>query len=230
MDFTQYEFLDFGCSIGGSLKKYSKLFRAQGKGLGLDINPEKVKKANSNGHEAIVCDIRELKLSNCVRFILMSHFLEHLPGIRDVRSILAVACHAAREFVFIRQPYYDADTYLFRLGLKLYWSDWSGHPNNMTCLEFHNILAPMLRDNRMSRFCLYGFGTIQNSMSSEIHNLDSPTNQHDWDPEKHSEKRYVEFDLPVYREVIVLIDITGSNVDVIEPLFPGKQKLFDSRG
>ncbi|MFQ5759765.1 MAG: hypothetical protein ACE5HM_02195, partial [Acidiferrobacterales bacterium] len=173
LDPEQYEFLDFGCSAGGSLERYRRFFKVHGKGLGLDVDPEKVRLANSKGQDAVLCDIRELKLMGRTRFILMSHFLEHIQSMADVRKIVHLSCHAAREFVFIRQPYFDADPYLFRLGLKLFWSNWTGHPNNMTLLELHNLLTPLFQANKVNRFCLYGLARIFNSWSSEVHNIDS---------------------------------------------------------
>ena len=63
IDTKDYEFLDFGCSAGGSLSTYGKMFQAKNKGLGLDIDPEKVRLTREKGFNAEVCDITKLQLS-----------------------------------------------------------------------------------------------------------------------------------------------------------------------
>lgn len=184
IDCSGYDFVDFGCSNGGSLERYSKFFNA--KGLGLDIDPVKVSKTNELGLDARVADLTKLRLGNKVSFAVMSHFLEHIPSNFDVRKIIRRASENVSDFVLIRQPYFDADAYLFSEGFKLYWSDWSGHPNNMTALEFHNLLQPLVADGIAKNFIIYGKRLIETSENSAIHNLDSRINQHDWTQEKHS--------------------------------------------
>ena len=67
----------------------------------------------------------------------------------DVKSFVEKACSISKDFVFIQQPYFDADSYLFKKGLKLFWSDWRGHPNRMTSLDF-NLLLRDLKKNPLS--------------------------------------------------------------------------------
>ena len=86
----------------------------------------------------------------------MHHFLEHIPSILDENNIIKQACSVIDDFLIIRQPYFDADSYLFSKGLKLYWSNWEGHPNHMALLEFHNVLMPMVESKGVHGFYLYG--------------------------------------------------------------------------
>ena len=228
IDTSDYEFLDFGCSAGASLERYGKMFQAEGKGLGLDINPEKVRLTKEEGFNAEVCDITKLQLSTKVRFGIMHHFLEHIPSIHDVKEISRKACSFVNDFVLIRQPYYDADPYLFSLGFKFFWSDWRGHPNNMTLLEFHNVLMPMVSAGFIKRFSLYGFYPVTSSEDPAIHNLDSKIDQHEWNIKEHTLKKKINFSIPVYREVMAILDVSGNATHEIESKLKPAVKFFTS--
>ncbi|MGP0565578.1 MULTISPECIES: class I SAM-dependent methyltransferase [unclassified Nitrospina] len=209
IDLSQYDFLDFGCSAGASLR--NELFGGK-RGLGLDSNPDKVEKARAEGVEAEVADITKLnpKELGKVRFVKMVHFLEHLPGRQAARDCIKSACQLAREFVFIRQPYFDADGYLFSLGLKLYWSDWNGHPYNMTSLDLHNMLSRLQKHTSLiTRFIIFFKYEIKDSSATFLHPISSPGDQHHWDSEVHDPKPEVEFTFPVFREAGAVI-LTGS--------------------
>ena len=225
---SDYEFLDFGCSAGASLERYGKMFKAEGKGLGLDIKPEKVRLTKEKGFNAEVCDITKLQLNDKVRFGIMHHFLEHIPSVQDVNIIVNKACSVIDDFLLIRQPYYDADPYLFSHGLKFFWSNWGGHPNHMTLLEFHNMLMPMVTEGLIKRFSLYGLYPVTSSEATTIHNLDSKMDQHTWNNEEHTPKRIIEFTIPVYREVLAIIDLSGNATEKVESKLKPATKFFTS--
>ncbi len=251
---NQYDFLDFGCSSGGSIEHYEKIFRA--KGLGLDIDPKKVKLSIQKGFDAIVFDITKIEikqkvrlgimsyflkhiqsifdsivfditkieLKQKVRFCIMSHFLEHIPSIKNVKILIEKACFVIDEFLIIRQPYFDADHYLFINGFKFFWSDWTGHSNHMTLLNFYNILKPLKDNNKLKKFSFYGLHPVIDSNNDAIHNLDSPTNQHAWNKQKHSVKNYIKFSIPIYKEILVIVDLNGSSTEQVISKF--KTKLY----
>jgi len=223
------EFIDFGCSQGGSIKFAKKHFDAIN-GLGIDIDPVKVEMTRSLGFDAEVADLTKFQgLGKQVRFSIMSHFLEHLPSIELTKSCLLSAISISEEFIYIQQPYFDSDGYLFRNGLKLFWSDWSGHPNRMTSLEFHNLLSPLLSNGVISRFAIYGCNPIVNSHDKIVHPISSPINQHQWEKETHEKKPIIEFSEPVFRELKVLIGLKdGFNFDLHEEMFKWQIKLMDS--
>ncbi len=251
---NQYDFLDFGCSSGGSIEHYEKIFRA--KGLGLDIDPKKVKLSIQKGFDAIVlditkielkqkvrfgimshflepiqrifdaivCNITKIELKQKVRFGIMSHFLEHIPSINDVKILIEKACSVIDEFLIIRQPYFDADHYLFTNGFKFFWSDWTGHPNHMTLLNFYNILKPLKDNNKLKEFSFYALYPVIDSNDDAIHNLDSQTDQHEWSKKKHSAKNYIKFSIPIYKEILVVVDLNGSSTEQVISKF--KTKLY----
>lgn len=117
-NFRGYDFVDFGCSEGGSFDKAVKWFNG-GRGIGLDVDPKKVEKAQHKGLHAMVCDITQVVLEAPeVRFVIASHFLEHLPGLADVKRCVRTACRLARDFVYLEFPYFDADGFLFSTALS----------------------------------------------------------------------------------------------------------------
>jgi SAM-dependent methyltransferase len=225
---SDFDFLDFGCSAGGSLERYGKMFQAEGKGLGLDISSEKVRLTKEKGFNAEVCDITKLQLTDKIRFGVMHHFLEHIPSIQDVNLIVKKACSVIDDFLIIRQPYYDADPYLFSQGFKFFWSDWKGHPNHMTLLEFHNILMPMVSEGLIKGFSLYGMYPVTSSEDSTIHNIDSKIDQHDWKAGEHTPKKNIEFTIPVYREVMAIVDLSGNATEQVEEKLKPHVKFFSS--
>lgn len=156
----------------------------------------------------------------------MNHFLEHIPSIKDVEKIIIQACNVIDDFLLIRQPYFDADSYLFTHGLKFYWSNWKGHPNHMTLLEFHNILMPMVLDGQIKKLSMYGLSPVFSSKDLCIHNLDSEVDQHRWDPDKHSSKKIVNFSIPIYKEVLAIVDLDGNTTHRVKSLIETKEKLF----
>lgn len=198
----QFDFADFGCSNGESIK--FGFTRLGGKrGLGIDKNPNKVRSAIEDGHEAIQMDVTALgEHEGCVSFVLMSHFLEHLPGYHEALTCIRSACLAARDYVLIRQPWFDSDGYLFTKGLKLYWSDWIGHTYPMSCLDLYRAL----RDCKIPiRYRIYGRARILNSIDETIHPISSPTDQHGYDPHFLEPKSPVKLEMPTFKETCCII-------------------------
>lgn len=208
MDLTEYNFIDFGCSKGDSIKEALNNYGGK-KGLGIDIDPNKVKQTTDAGFEAIIGDATEFYSNHpkCVEFVTMIHFLEHLPSINLAKKCIESACELATEFVYIRQPYFDADPYLFSQNLKFYWSNWSGHTNQMTSLQFHSILNPLYLNGKIHEFKIYGVRKVQNSLDSTIHSIASPIDQHHFKEEIHPKKVKVEFTFDTYKETLVVISL-----------------------
>ena len=216
LDEGDFDFIDFGCGIGGSMSLATELFDGK-KGLGLDISKNKIQNAKKSGYEAECIDILNLPLMpKYCRFVMISHFLEHLTSLKDSQVMLRNAIALARDFVYVQQPYFDADGMLFKDGYKLYWSDWHGHPNRMTSLEFHYILMRFLREKLITRFVIYADKKIKRASHSAIHPVSSPINQNVYDSQIHPLKkiRFRSFSYPVYHEIKVLIQIGKS--DAIE--------------
>lgn len=197
----RYEFLDFGCSRGGSIAYAKKLFEAEGDGLGIDIRDDKIRQAREAGHRAVRFDILEIPDQRMVRFVTMLHFLEHTEGYSQARAFIGKACRIVRDFVYIAQPYFDADGQLLQRGLKLYWSDWVGHPHTMSTLALYRILREILEAGGISNFSIALFHPIYSSDNEAILPLETGEDQLGFDPAVHPQKPVVDFEFPVFREV-----------------------------
>ena len=224
----EFDFIDFGCSKGGSLS-FGKSRLGGKRGLGVDIAPAKVQQARAAGFDACLADVRKLSMHpGKVQFVTMIDFLEHVPSISDAARCVEAACTVASKFVFIRQPWFDSDGYLCSLGFKLYWSDWTGHPNAMTSLEFHRV---MNRLPKVKRWRLYGRRPIRNSIDPAVHPLASPADQHEWVSGQHPPKPEVTFTQPVFSQ-IGCIAILQDNPDLLAELerrAKWDRMLFDSK-
>ncbi len=210
VDFSQFDFIDFGCSDGGSLK-FAQQAIPNAKGCGIDIDPAKVEKACNAGHFAVTGDIFSIQTPKIVDFVTLSHFLEHLESIDLAKRMLQKAIELATHFVLVRQPWFDADAQLMQLGLKLYWSHWRGHRNNMGCLAFHSALNGELQAEKLSAFGVYGHGRIRRSSDPCLIPLNAGIDQHRYDPSVHGPKRMdLELPFPVYREIVVVAKIAES--------------------
>lgn len=196
-----HDFYDFGCSSGGNIAFITALL-PELRGLGIDVDEAKVAQARAGGHEAIVKDILRLPEEKQVDFVTMAHVLEHLPGVPVAGSFIDKATRLARSFIHIRQPYFDADGYLLTQGLKCYWSDWEGHRNAMTALDFYKVCRRLLAARTIRSFGIYGRGPITDSGHEAILPVTAPVDSQKYKP-SHGAKPHVSFDRPVYTEILV---------------------------
>lgn len=223
-----YDYIDFGCSKGGSLNFGQKVLGGT-RGIGLDVARDKVEQTKAAGFDAAEVDVTNLIFHpNCTRFVMMMDFLEHLPGIDLAESCIKAACEAATDFIFIRQPWFDSDGYLFSKGMKLYWSDWHGHPNAMTALELHRVMSKM---KKPKRWRIYARNRITDSSHPAIHPLSSPPDQHDWQKGTHSLKPKLTFDVPVYQQIgcVAYMRDDPELITSIEKASPWTDVLYDSK-
>lgn len=217
-----YDFFDFGCSDGANIKFIQKIDSGL-RGLGIDIDSKKIEAAKANNLQALNYDILKIPSEKIVDFVTMSHFLEHLPSTKVAGQMIEKACEVGREFVLIRQPWFDSDGFLPSHKLKLYWSDWTGHPNRMTTLDFYLILRLLIIKRKITSFQIFGRTPIKSSADACIIPIETATNQHHYNFEVHGNKiMNLVFDSTIYREIIVLINIK-ENVSIskfINPLGP----------
>jgi len=200
-DFSAYDFIDFGCKTGGSFDYCQRIIGA-GRGLGVDKNEPHVQSFRSEGGDAVVGDVTALDFpSDCVRFVCISHMLEHLPSLDLVEKAVLEATRIAADFVYIVGPYFDADAYLKSLGLKFYWSDWKWHPTHVSTSD----IATILLNSGIETFSSWGKERISSSTHSTILPISTEPNQHDYDPSIHPPKAQIEFDQDVYREMVFVV-------------------------
>ena len=173
----QLDFVDIGCSTGGSFNfakgRYGK------NGLGIDIEPEKVKQSINNSAPAVQLNACNIKIfnDNATKVVTMLDFLEHLPDLDTIARVLKESTRIASNSIFIKGPMFY-DEYLNNLGLQFYWSNWTGHP---THVEPVNIIEIMEKNNQ-SNYKLHYIDQVYNSKNKCIHPLNGHEDRHDYDP------------------------------------------------
>lgn len=199
----EFDFVDFGASTGGSID-FAKRVLGGKLPLGIDIDPEKVANMRAEGFDCIEADVTAVDLpENSVRFVVMSHFLEHLPSLRHVHQAIESAARLAREFLFIQGPFFDADDSLAARGLRFYWSAWTGHTCALTTIQ----LIEILDDLGLTEYRLMFADEVTDSGDASIHPLASPLNQQEYEPGRHPTKPYLTFQPSLFREIVCLVKV-----------------------
>ena len=201
MELNGVDFIDFGASEGGSIQ-FARERLGGIRGVGIDIDPNKVATMRERGHECLEGDITRLDLPDkCVRFVTMSHILEHLPDLETAEKVVASGLRLVTDFVYIQGPYFDADEYLESHGLKFYWSDWSGHPCHLKVSDLERMFEKM----GVTDYEFLVLDEVLDSSNDAIHPLESGRNQHAYDPAVHPPKPQITFDRPIWREMICIV-------------------------
>lgn len=193
-DWQSYDFIDLGCSRGGSIGYCQRRFKA-GRGLGIDLSEEKVLEASEAGFDVLLADAREIPPGTGVRFISMLDFLEHVPNLDDVAQIISVSAQAATDFLFIRHPSFEGESYLASLGLRQYWWHWSGHSAHIRISDYCTIFERF----GLHQYCIKYREPILDSTHKSIHSVDSPINQGEFEESRHAAKPVIAFSEPVWR-------------------------------
>jgi len=198
------DFVDFGCKTGGSFSLAEQCLGGT-RGLGVDHNPAHVEAFRAAGGRAIHGDVTRLSLPDkCVRFVCISHVLEHLPSMEHVRAALVESTRVATDFVAIVGPFFDADDYLKSVGVKFYWSDWKWHPTHVS----GSALAQILWEEGLSTFTCWGRYPIRDTDDVCLLPLAAPRNQQKYDAALHPPKGpRIALTQPAYKEVIALVPL-----------------------
>lgn len=204
-DYTKYDFIDFGASKGGSID-FAKIFLGGKRGVGIDIDQKKIDMMIKSGYECEYGDITNLVNipDNTVKFVMMSHVLEHLNSLEDIYKAIQEAIRISTDFVYIQGPNFDDDEYLHRNNLRFFWSFWKGHTYHFQSSELISILE---KCSGFKESIIAYRGPLYSSTSSCIHSLDSPIDQHEYDPSVHPPKTSIRFDNTLYKEIVAVIRI-----------------------
>jgi|AACY02.2.fsa_nt_gi Methylase involved in ubiquinone/menaquinone biosynthesis len=185
---TAYDFLDIGCSGGGSLRWGNAQFG--GRGVGVDIDPAKVEATVKQGFDAMLGDATALQFADdTFRFALIFDVLEHMKDMDVALRIVREAYRVSREFVLIRGPNFDGESQLRMNDLKRYYADWSGHTWHH---EGRDIVAIVNQVDPMKSLVV-GHERIVDSSHPDILPLSSGINQHRYKADIHGEKPHVAF-------------------------------------
>jgi hypothetical protein len=194
IELDRYDYIDLGSSSGGSFD-WARGQLAHGDGVGVDLDPEKVRRARAAGRNVVVGDATDLRVTDAVRFITMFDFLEHLPSLAHVEAAIATAADAATDFIYIRHPSFEGQQYLESLGLRQYWWHWRGHLAQPTVADYRS----MLKRLGLGDFIVVFNGQIMDSGHPSIHSVASPLDSHGFDPAIHPSKHFVRFQFPIWR-------------------------------
>jgi hypothetical protein len=205
----KYAFLDAGCAAGGSIVHCEKRF-GRSPGLGLDWYGGDLDRARQSGLAVAQCDLLTVELPpGCVGFSSMLDFLEHLPDQDAARRVIERFARASRDFLFIRHPSFEDIAYLAGLGLKLGWTDWTGHPNMMRLEDFHRLF----RELDLREYEIYPELPLLDSSHEAILPLRAPADAQSYDESAHGPKPYVEFDRVVYGKYDIFVRLNASLTD-----------------
>jgi len=202
------DFIDAGCGTGGSIDYCKKRFGTN-VGIGFDLDEVKIDKAQNDGYLVFLQDILKFDFpEKSVMFSSMMDFLEHLPNYNSAKQIIQTLGNASRDFLFIRHPNFDDIDYLRQMGLKLTWTDWTGHTNMMTVADYCKLFQELGWDD----YRIIPQKRIKNSLEEVIIPLDGPTNINKFSQLEGFEKPEVEFDKPIFYQYDIYIKL-NKNID-----------------
>lgn len=197
-NFLNYDFCDFGAGTGGSIEYCEKRFG--GKGIGIELDPQKILEAKDRGVPIFQANILDFPRKKIFRYVSMMDFLEHLPNQQTVDLMIERACEMAKDFVFINHPVFDDEKYLKDLGFKLYFQDWKGHTVHP---KIESILGALSR-NGVQTIELQYRKRFDSSSHSSVLPMDAPTDSFWYDADVHGAKNNVAFNRILYEQVQII--------------------------
>lgn len=196
--------VDLGCGIGGSIEWAMHRFGGN-RYLGFDSDAFDVKEARWHGFNAELADITHNKfiIPEC-RFITSLHTLEHLKDEDAIFKLLQKCVNSAKEFVFIKVPFFDEMDYLESLGVRLTWTNWITHTTAVTSAMLIRLLQ------RLQVGGVVGFlDPVENTLSKEIIPFDSPVDTLYYPDELRDSKISMPL-VNIYRETYCYININNT--------------------
>jgi hypothetical protein len=197
----RYALVDAGCGQGHSTDFCERRFGLR-PALGIDWHQESIDEARRNGIAAVCADLlAETLPARCVSYCAAVDFLEHLPDEAAAVAVLRNLGVAARDFLYIRHPSFEEMDYLASLGLKVSWTDWSGHTNMMTVADFERVFAEL----GWSDYVIAPHMPCVDSRPRAVVPLAAPIDTAEYDEVEHGPKPFVRFDRPVYGKYDIFV-------------------------
>lgn len=206
------DYLDFGSHLGNSLRFGQEVLGGL-RGVATENHPDNAQKLKDQGISLIEEDATKLIFpKSSFSFAVLSHFLEHLANLAQVDFVLGAASHACRDYLYIRQPYFDQDAYLQSLGLKTVSALYDQHTLHISTTE---LVTSLLRAG-CANFDIWGLNLWWNSHDSD-QILPSNARQkwtHKYDPAQMDAKEYRDFTMPIFEEIVCIVQLNdGSNAN-----------------
>jgi capsular polysaccharide biosynthesis protein len=200
VDWSRYDFIDLGCSRGGSISHCMSRFGVE-RGLGIDLDPKKVKSTQEAGFDAVVADARDLGLDGRVSFVSMLDFCEHLPDLAAVEKVIAAAAESAQDFLYIKHPSFEGEARVEELGLRQYWWDWQGHTAHPRVVDYCAIFQRL----GLSTYEIRYLGQIADSQHPSIIPTSMPIDQSEADAQSVADNPHVTFWPPLWRRQDIFV-------------------------
>jgi len=127
--------------------------------------------------------------------------VDHLPNEGAAVDLFRRLAAAAREFLFIRHSSFEDVEYLGSLGLKISWTDWSGHRNMMTLADYRRVFAEL----GWTDYVIVPNMQLVDSSALPIVPLDAPPNTGSYDAAVHGPKALIRFDHAVYGKFDIFV-------------------------
>lgn len=207
------DFIDFGSKTGGSIAYAEKVFQLN-KGLGIDLLDDFPSMASKNNFLGLKTDILKIPNNKFFDAVIMSHFLEHIPARESSLEMIEKALNISNKFVYIQQPFFDENMYLFKNGLKLTYADWRGHPNMLTSYDFF-VMLRRLQEKYDFSFTIAFDHIIRDSSSRDIVNINESFDAIHFDKQSSLKKKNIIFDRNIYKEIKILITHRDENHEEI---------------
>jgi hypothetical protein len=132
------------------------------------------------------------------------HFLEHVDTAENVFRIIERALIASRDFLIVRQPYFDHDAALAELGCHTYWSDWSGHKTKLSGKMIAQLSDSLFRQGLLDEVSTFGIDRIENTSHAAILPISAESNQHHYDADRHGPKPLADIHFDCFREIFIV--------------------------
>ena len=224
IDWARYDFVDLGCSNGGSIAQCARRF-GKPRGLGIDLDERKVRATREAGFEAVVGDARSFELARSVSFVSIMDFFEHLPDLATVEQVLGAAARAARDFIFIKHPSFEGREYAESLGVRQYWWHWHGHTAHIRVADY----CLMFERLGLHRYMIRYLERIEDSRHPSVIPATMPIDVTGEQARLITDKPLVHFNPPLWRRQDIFIALREFEPDewaeIVRPL-PGDEKLM----
>jgi capsular polysaccharide biosynthesis protein len=200
IDWSQYDFIDLGCSKGGSISHCMSRFGVE-RGLGIDLDPKKVKSTEEAGFDAVVADALDLGLDGKVSFVSMLDFCEHLPDLAAVEKVIAAAANSAQDFLYIKHPSFEGEARVETLGLRQYWWNWTGHTTHPRIVDYCAIFQRL----GLSTYEIRYLGRVADSQHPSIIPTSMPIDQSEADARSLADNPNITFWPPLWRRQDIFV-------------------------
>lgn len=203
-----FDFVDFGTHRGGGIKWGRQLGGTRG--LGIELDPDRAQAALDEGFPVYTGDIATFPTEGLrFRFAVCRHVLEHMPNEYVVGFVLWRLAQICTEFIYVEQPIFDYAEELEAQGLTLAHMTMPTHTCRLTIEQLLGIVTavgiPAYAQGRVR--------PIRSSSNPWVHVAGAAKNRSRWREEVDPPKPEVEFDPPLYRDLVIVAALGSFDVD-----------------